>query len=100
MFLPLVARMGPRVRAELERPGFYPGGGGRFHVVVEPVSRLAPIELLERGTITATRALARVSNLPLHIAERELATVEKLLAWPADCLRSQELRAPWARATC
>src|SRR5512138_2046230 len=28
-FLPLLNRMGPDVRAALERPGFYPAGGGR-----------------------------------------------------------------------
>ncbi len=35
-FLPLVNRMGPRVTATLERYGFYPAGGGRFVVEIEP----------------------------------------------------------------
>ncbi|MGH7202433.1 MAG: RNA 3'-terminal phosphate cyclase, partial [Planctomycetaceae bacterium] len=45
-FLPLINRMGPRVEAALDRPGFYPAGGGRFEVRIEPVSepgRAAPV---------------------------------------------------------
>src|SRR5689334_333662 len=41
-FLPLVRRMGPRVRVQLERWGFYPAGGGRISVEIEPVQRLQP----------------------------------------------------------
>lgn len=29
-FVPLINRMGPRLRVQLERPGFYPVGGGSF----------------------------------------------------------------------
>jgi len=92
VLLPVLGRMGPRIRVELERPGFYPAGGGSFRVTVEPTSRLSRIHLLERGAITARNALARVSNLPSHIAERELATVSKLLSWPPECLQSERIR--------
>ena len=36
-FLPLIARMGARVEVELVRPGFYPAGGGRIVVTIEPL---------------------------------------------------------------
>jgi RNA 3'-terminal phosphate cyclase (ATP) len=90
--LPLVLRMGPRVVARLERPGFYPAGGGRIHVTVDPTERLAPIELLDRGEITSRRAVARVSNLSPRIAERELAVVRERLGWSADVLHAEEVR--------
>ena len=35
-FLPLVNRMGPRVEVELEQHGFYPAGGGRYRVHIQP----------------------------------------------------------------
>lgn len=92
VLLPVLSRMGPRIRAELDRPGFYPAGGGSFRVTVEPTSRLSRIHLLERGAITARNASARVSNLPSHIAERELAIVSKLLSWPPECLLSERIR--------
>lgn len=80
-FLPLLARMGARVVAVLERHGFYPAGGGRLRVQVEPAAggRLAPLELLERGGLRGARARAVVANLPRHIAERELGRVRKTL---------------------
>ena len=39
-FLPFVRRMGPRVELRLERCGFYPAGGGRIVVEVEPAAAL------------------------------------------------------------
>jgi RNA 3'-terminal phosphate cyclase len=79
-FLPLLARMGPRVCAKLERPGFYPAGGGRISVSIEPAP-LIPLVLERRGEIRACRARAIVANLPRLIAERELACLAKRLDW-------------------
>jgi RNA 3'-terminal phosphate cyclase (ATP) len=93
-FLPLVRRMGPRVEAELEHPGFYPAGGGRFAVVVEPFPRLAGLDLLERGAVRARRATAIVSGLPRHIAERELRQVELETGWGPESLELRELPHP------
>jgi RNA 3'-terminal phosphate cyclase (ATP) len=89
-FLPLLNRMGARVEAVLERPGFYPAGGGRMRVRVAPAARLVPLELLERGDIVNRRAKATVARLPLHIAQRELAVVRERLSWPDDSLEAVE----------
>lgn len=85
-FLPLLNRMGGRVALTLERPGFYPAGGGRLHVEIGAAGRLEPVRLLDRGEIRRRRCLATVSNLPEHIGRRELATVAAALGWPEDCL--------------
>lgn len=74
-FLPLVNRMGPTVNATLVRPGFYPAGGGEFHVTITPAANLAPIELLERGETKRVTATATVAHLPRNIAERELRVI-------------------------
>ncbi|MFO1096644.1 MAG: RNA 3'-terminal phosphate cyclase, partial [Planctomycetaceae bacterium] len=84
VYLPLVERMGPRVSARLERPGFYPQGGGRFVVSVQPVRELRGFELLERGELVATQARVLLANLPRHIGEREVDTVVKKLRWRRD----------------
>lgn len=90
-YLPLIARMGPRIEATLERPGFHPAGGGSFRVDVQPVPRLAQLELTERGAITHRRGRAVVANLPRHIAERELKVVRAKLGWPESCLFAEDL---------
>jgi len=93
-FLPLINRIGPRVAARLDRPGFYPAGGGRFEVSIHPAARLAGIELLVRGELLRRHAKAIVSALPRTIADRELAVVRQQLGLPPECLEIQEVAAP------
>lgn len=85
-FLPLIHRMGPTVEANLERPGFYPAGGGHMTVTIEPVETLTGFDLIERGEIMRQSARVLLSKLPRHIAERELKVIEERLGWPAQCL--------------
>jgi RNA 3'-terminal phosphate cyclase (ATP) len=86
-FLPLVERLGGRVEAQLERPGFYPAGGGRCVFTIEPMAnRAGRLELLERGEIRRRTARALVSKLPGHIAERELRVVQRDLGWGDECM--------------
>jgi RNA 3'-terminal phosphate cyclase (ATP) len=77
-FLPLLRRMGATVNTRLEAYGFYPAGGGRFVVEIEPSSRLQPLTLLERGA-TRVSARALVASLPETIAKRELSVVRERL---------------------
>ena len=83
-FLPLVARMGARVEATLERPGFYPAGGGRFHVAVTPTKALAPLVLEQRGEVRARRVRAIVANLPRAVGERELNRFAARTHWDSS----------------
>ncbi|HKZ17016.1 MAG TPA: RNA 3'-terminal phosphate cyclase [Geobacteraceae bacterium] len=80
-FLPLIRKMGPNVSATLQRPGFFPAGGGKITVSVEPVARLQRLDLPERGTILDRSARAVVARLPRSIAERELKVVRDRLNW-------------------
>ncbi|HYN84663.1 MAG TPA: RNA 3'-terminal phosphate cyclase [Pyrinomonadaceae bacterium] len=80
-FLPLVNRTGPNVTAELERYGFYPPGGGRFHVYIEPSAAPRRLDIDELGRVRARRAVALVVKLPPSVGERELAVVRERLGW-------------------
>src|SRR5262245_8429391 len=66
-FLPVLNRMGPQVTVSLERPGFYPAGGGRFNVAIQPCERLRSVELKDRGEIQRRLAKAVVAGLPKEI---------------------------------
>lgn len=91
VFLPILNRMGPRVTARLVRPGFYPAGGGRIEVEIEPASTLVRLDLLERGELRSVSARALVAALPGDIAVRELEAVEQVLGWPEDSRRIEQL---------
>ncbi len=83
-FLPLVERLGPKIRLHFERYGFYPAGGGRFSAEIEPAAALSPLHLGARGEITSRRVVAIVANLPRHIAQREAETAASMLNWGAE----------------
>jgi RNA 3'-terminal phosphate cyclase (ATP) len=90
-FIPLLNRMGPVITPTMERPGFYPAGGGRCQVVVLPSRQLAPLELIVRGPIRSKQARAVVANLPLSIAQRELKVLADNLGWrPEELLAVTE----------
>jgi RNA 3'-terminal phosphate cyclase (ATP) len=94
-FLPLVNRTGPKVTVTLERAGFYPAGGGRVVVHIEPAKKLTPLHLPARGEIKRRLAKAVVAALPGEIAKRELKKVEKMLGWAADQLQIRQLPEEW-----
>jgi RNA 3'-terminal phosphate cyclase (ATP) len=81
-FAPALARMGPQLTLQLVRPGYFPKGQGKMIVDIHPVSRLQPLELIERGTIAEKRARAYVTKLSHTIADREFDVVHKRLDWP------------------
>lgn len=91
-FLPLISRMGVHVKAELQRYGFYPAGGGAISFRVEPIDKFQPLELVERGAVVKREARAVCVNLPRGIAEREIAVVENMLGWTGEELRIETAR--------
>jgi RNA 3'-terminal phosphate cyclase (ATP) len=88
-YVPLINRLGAQVRTELLMAGFFPAGGGRLKITIEPPSELRPLELVSRGDIRRRSARALVANLPRSIAERELAVVEKKLGWEASNMMAE-----------
>lgn len=92
VFLPIVNRLGPRLEATLERHGFYPAGGGRFVVTIDPAPQLSSLTLVDRGEIVGRRIRALVANLPSHIGEREMTTAMRLLNWGESTARLETVR--------
>ncbi len=88
VFLPWLRKMGPKMTCTLERPGYYPAGGGKFKVEIEPVESLSPIAIHERGELKKRRAQAVACQIPAHIAKRELQTVQKMLNWDESSMES------------
>lgn len=86
-FVPLLRRMGARVKVRMERAGFYPLGGGILHVEIEPVACLHPLHLSERGRLLGIQAVSLLGNLPGHIAERELGVLQEALSLTGNNLQ-------------
>jgi RNA 3'-terminal phosphate cyclase (ATP) len=90
-FLPVLERMGPRVDVELVRHGFFPAGGGKIRVRIDPSPELKPVELNERGDITNSRVIATIAGLPGSIADRELDFVKRKLSLSQDQIEHDRL---------
>ena len=80
-FLPLLRRIGFDVEASLERPGFYPNGGGRCRVVVRPANALKALrlEVAEGVMPVSLGAVVRLAGLSRQIGEREVAALQQRL---------------------
>ncbi|HEX8162077.1 MAG TPA: RNA 3'-terminal phosphate cyclase [Pyrinomonadaceae bacterium] len=86
-FLPLVRRTGPRVEIDLARYGFYPPGGGRLGVLIEPTGERGRLDITRRGEMRRRLARALCVRLPPSVGERELAVVRERLGWEDEELQ-------------
>ncbi|WP_301750467.1 RNA 3'-terminal phosphate cyclase [uncultured Erythrobacter sp.] len=92
-FLPVFERMGPRVTATIKRHGFFPRGGGRIEIEIEP-SPLRRIECHERGQPLAQSGTVLFASLDPGIAARIRKAAMKVLPdWEPDSITIRELPA-------
>lgn len=96
VWLPHLRAIGFRVRAALERHGFYPAGGGRVRVDVDPPATLRPLVLDARGEVVARRATALIAQIPPSVGTREIDVVTNATSFqPGECaVRSVESPGP------
>ena len=73
--LPWLEKLGPRLAARMDRPGFMQVGGGSVTVDISPVPVLTALEACECGAFTGAQGLVLVQNLYEGIAERECAAL-------------------------
>jgi RNA 3'-phosphate cyclase len=71
VLLPTLERIGVSAQADIEKWGFYPKGGGRIRLKINPVQELRPISLVDRGLFKKFRGISAISNLPRHVADRQ-----------------------------
>ena len=91
--LPIIARMGPKVAVELVRHGFFPRGGGKIEIEIEPAA-LTPIDCIERGDARSIGAEAIVAGVPFDVADRELDAASKVLSdWPEGAFAPRQIPA-------
>ncbi|MEW6751896.1 MAG: RNA 3'-terminal phosphate cyclase [Candidatus Latescibacterota bacterium] len=81
VFLPAVARMGVRAQIQLQRPGFYPAGGGAAEARIPGgPAALGPLQAVGRGALRRVHVHALAANLPAHIPQRMADRARSLLA--------------------
>jgi RNA 3'-terminal phosphate cyclase (ATP) len=91
-YLPALKRIGIDASIELERPGFFPAGGGILHATVAPSAALHRAEFVERGALQSIEAVALLSGLSSSIGQRELQTLAARFTLPATALHLRQAR--------
>ncbi|HID86755.1 MAG TPA: RNA 3'-phosphate cyclase [Anaerolineae bacterium] len=117
VYLPTLARMGIEADVSIERWGWYPIGGGVMKASVKgrgneghgPEDRdlslaprsLLPLDLTQRGTLRRLHGLSALSNLPMHIAERQRKRAVEILRAEGFAPEIEVVNAPAkGRGTC
>jgi RNA 3'-terminal phosphate cyclase (ATP)/RNA 3'-terminal phosphate cyclase (GTP) len=87
IFAYYLERMGVPMQVLKTKPGFYPKGGGRMHVVVSPAG-LVPLQLTERGAFRKVVALSLATPelKRAKVAERQLVGAGRILSldWESE----------------
>lgn len=91
-YLPSLSKFGIDAEVQIERPGFFPAGGGILHATVSPAPTLRHAEFIERGALQSIDAVAMVSGLASGIGERELQAVAKRLQLSPNALHLRQVR--------
>ncbi len=72
VYLPCLRRMGAELTASLDRAGFYPAGGGRITLEIQPVQNWNRLEIMESGMLRSARLTVLQSGIAPQIAEDEI----------------------------
>ncbi len=87
VFLPAVRKFGVRADVQMQRAGFYPKGGGKVTLAVEP-SKLRGCKFLPEAQPVKYSILS--SSLPPHVLQREEKEVKKLFPNATGVAREAE----------
>lgn len=92
-FAPLMKRMGIHFEMKLQRYGFYPQGGGEWHVRISPSAGIKTLDLRERGELINKEVVITSANIPAHVAEREMEEIAKRCSWTRDVMQVRHVDA-------
>lgn len=79
ILLPSLRRLGYEASVEIFKRGFYPKGGGIIRAYSNPVKKLRPITLIDRGEVTKIRGYSFTSRLPSAVGKRMASGAKTVL---------------------
>ena len=79
VYLPALRRMGAEVTAKLERFGFYPAGGGKIVLEIQPIKTWNRFECLQAGNLKHSLLTAVGNGVDGQIMEDELTVCKNKL---------------------
>jgi RNA 3'-terminal phosphate cyclase (ATP) len=77
---PYISLLGIDIQVRLERPGFYPRGGGRIEAIFNPKGVPRAFNPGDHKAVTEVRVLSGVAGLPEHVRRRQAKRAADRLA--------------------
>ncbi|MEO0478691.1 MAG: RNA 3'-terminal phosphate cyclase [Planctomycetota bacterium] len=96
-FAPQVEKLGAGLRLTLDRAGFFPAGGGRVRVEIDPIQNPKGLVLLERGQEAFRRGTIHAAHLPDEVVTRQFELLADGLRLPPgkiDVVRHDDSAGP------
>lgn len=93
-WLPLMRQLGVQTEIALINHGFYPAGGGEVRAQVSPGRPQGGLQLLRRGALQHVELEARVADIPLEVAHRELSALSEALSGLEQTLHCHSRQLP------
>lgn len=90
VYLAALRRMGVKASLSVERRGFYPAGGGRWSVAVEPPASPLPLEMIDRGAPLSQSITVLWTRIPRHVPDKQAALLRSKLGLEAGQVVSEE----------
>jgi RNA 3'-terminal phosphate cyclase (ATP) len=90
--LAVLKPMGIQVEMKLKRHGFYPQGGGQWSALIHPAKNIKRLKLIDAGDLIKQQAVITSSNLPEHIALREINEIKQCIDWSDKEIQNQLVR--------
>jgi len=95
VYLAALKGMGLESSIAVARRGFFPAGGGKWSVAVQPPAALAPLRLPERGRFLGQKAKMLWNKIPPGDPERARAYLAARHGWdPADIETEEAVDSP------
>lgn len=95
VYLPCLRRMGAEVSSELNQVGFYPAGGGKVTLRIQPMKHRRYLEIMEAGGLREARLTALSHGIDPKIGEDEVRICHAALENdPAFILESRMVNSP------
>ena len=82
IFLRVLRKMNLRAGLELERPGFYPKGGGKVSGLIPAIDEnIEPLRFENRGEVKHMKLLTYTADLPENVPSREIREFRKIVGY-------------------
>ncbi len=79
VLFPLMKRMGINAHLNIFERGFYPIGGGQVEVILDPIGRIAPLEINNLGRLNYIKVRCFIQHLSERIAKEMVDACTKTL---------------------